>query len=58
MSVAFSEAGRAEFERLLTRYPDRKAVILPRASGECLICPRPEMVMLFTDLVSHIQLAW
>ena len=29
MSVAFSEAGRAEFERLLTRYPDRKAVILP-----------------------------
>ncbi len=29
MSVAFSEAARAEFERLLTRYPDRKAVILP-----------------------------
>ena len=29
MSVAFSETGRAEFERLLTRYPDRKAVILP-----------------------------
>jgi len=29
VSVAFSEAGRAEFERLLTRYPDRKAVILP-----------------------------
>ena len=29
MSVAFSEGARAEFERLLTRYPDRKAVILP-----------------------------
>ena len=29
MSVAFSDAARAEFERLLTRYPDRKAVILP-----------------------------
>jgi NADH-quinone oxidoreductase subunit E len=29
VSVAFSEAARAEFERLLTRYPDRKAVILP-----------------------------
>ena len=29
MSVAFSEAAQAEFERLLTRYPDRKAVILP-----------------------------
>lgn len=29
MSVAFSETGRAEFERLLTRYPDREAVILP-----------------------------
>jgi len=29
VSVAFSDAARAEFERLLTRYPDRKAVILP-----------------------------
>lgn len=29
MSAVFSETGRAEFERLLTRYPDRKAVILP-----------------------------
>ena len=29
MSVAFSETGRAEFERLLTRYPDGKAAILP-----------------------------
>ena len=29
MSVAFSDAARAEFERLATRYPDRKAVILP-----------------------------
>ena len=29
MSVVFSETGRAEVERLLTRYPDRKAVILP-----------------------------
>jgi len=29
VSVAFSETGRAEFERLLTRYPDRKAAILP-----------------------------
>jgi len=29
VSVAFSEGARAEFERLLTRYPDRKAVILP-----------------------------
>jgi len=29
VSVVFSETGRAEFERLLTRYPDRKAVILP-----------------------------
>ena len=29
MSVAFSETGRAEFERLRTRYPDRKAAILP-----------------------------
>jgi NADH-quinone oxidoreductase E subunit len=29
VSVAFSETARAEFERLSTRYPDRKAVILP-----------------------------
>ncbi|HEX7522595.1 MAG TPA: NADH-quinone oxidoreductase subunit NuoE [Candidatus Deferrimicrobium sp.] len=29
MSIVFSETGCAEFERLLTRYPDRKAVILP-----------------------------
>jgi NADH-quinone oxidoreductase subunit E len=29
VSVAFSDTGRAEVERLLTRYPDRKAVILP-----------------------------
>ena len=29
MSVAFSDAARAEFERLLTRYPDKEAVILP-----------------------------
>lgn len=29
MSVVFSETARAEFERLLTRYPDGKAVILP-----------------------------
>jgi NADH-quinone oxidoreductase subunit E len=29
VSVVFSETGRAEFERLLTRYPDRRAVILP-----------------------------
>lgn len=29
MSVAFSEENRKEFERLLTRYPDREAVILP-----------------------------
>jgi NADH-quinone oxidoreductase E subunit len=29
VSVAFSDAARAEFERLLTRYPDGKAVILP-----------------------------
>jgi NADH-quinone oxidoreductase E subunit len=29
VSIVFSETGRAEFERLLTRYPDRKAVILP-----------------------------
>ena len=29
MSVAFSDTARAEFERLLTRYPDREAVILP-----------------------------
>jgi NADH-quinone oxidoreductase subunit E len=29
VSVAFSEAGRAEFEALLTRYPEREAVILP-----------------------------
>jgi NADH-quinone oxidoreductase subunit E len=29
VSVAFSDAARAEFERLRTRYPDRKAVILP-----------------------------
>jgi NADH-quinone oxidoreductase E subunit len=29
VSVAFSDAGRAEFEALLTRYPDRGAVILP-----------------------------
>jgi NADH-quinone oxidoreductase E subunit len=29
VSVAFSETGRAEFERLLTRYPDRRAAILP-----------------------------
>ena len=29
MSVSFSDAARAEFERLLTRYPDKEAVILP-----------------------------
>jgi NADH-quinone oxidoreductase E subunit len=29
LSVAFSDAGRAEFERLLTRYPGKGAVILP-----------------------------
>jgi NADH-quinone oxidoreductase subunit E len=29
VSLAFSEAGRAEFGRLLSRYPDRRAVILP-----------------------------
>ena len=29
MSFAFSEAGKKEFERLLTRYPDKGAVILP-----------------------------
>ncbi len=29
MSVAFSDTGRAEFERLLTRYPDKEAAILP-----------------------------
>ena len=29
MSVAFSEENQKEFERLLTRYPDREAVILP-----------------------------
>ena len=29
MSVAFSDTARAEFERLLTRYPDKEAVILP-----------------------------
>ena len=29
MSFAFSEAGKKEFERLMTRYPDKGAVILP-----------------------------
>jgi NADH-quinone oxidoreductase E subunit len=29
VSVVFSEGGRAEFEALLTRYPDREAVVLP-----------------------------
>ena len=29
MSFAFSDAGKREFERLLTRYPDKDAVILP-----------------------------
>lgn len=29
MSVAFSEENLKEFDRLLTRYPDREAVILP-----------------------------
>jgi NADH-quinone oxidoreductase E subunit len=29
VSIVFSETTRAEFERLLTRYPDGKAVILP-----------------------------
>jgi NADH-quinone oxidoreductase subunit E len=29
VSVAFSEENQKEFERLLTRYPDREAVILP-----------------------------
>jgi NADH-quinone oxidoreductase E subunit len=29
VSVAFSDTARAEFERLLTRYPDKEAVILP-----------------------------
>ena len=29
MSFAFSDAGKREFERLLSRYPDKDAVILP-----------------------------
>jgi len=29
VSFEFSEAGRREFDRLLTRYPDRMAVVLP-----------------------------
>ncbi|MBI5905906.1 MAG: NADH-quinone oxidoreductase subunit NuoE [Deltaproteobacteria bacterium] len=29
MSFEFSDAGRREFDRLLTRYPDRMAVVLP-----------------------------
>ena len=29
MNVSFNDENRAEFERLLTRYPDREAVILP-----------------------------
>jgi NADH-quinone oxidoreductase subunit E len=29
VSVAFSDAARAEFDRLLALYPDRRAVILP-----------------------------
>jgi len=29
VSVVFSDAARAEFDRLLTRYPEREAVILP-----------------------------
>jgi NADH-quinone oxidoreductase subunit E len=29
VSFAFSEAGKREFERLLTRYPDKEAAILP-----------------------------
>lgn len=29
MSIAFSEENLKEFDRLLTRYPDREAVILP-----------------------------
>jgi len=29
VSFAFSEAGKKEFERLMTRYPDKGAVILP-----------------------------
>ena len=29
MSVAFTQENQKEFERLLTRYPDREAVILP-----------------------------
>ena len=29
MSVSLSDTARAEFERLLTRYPDKEAVILP-----------------------------
>jgi NADH-quinone oxidoreductase subunit E len=29
VSFAFSDAGKREFERLLTRYPDKEAVILP-----------------------------
>ncbi|MFA6147542.1 MAG: NADH-quinone oxidoreductase subunit NuoE [bacterium] len=29
MSVIFSDTAKAEFDRLLTRYPDKEAVILP-----------------------------
>jgi NADH-quinone oxidoreductase subunit E len=29
VSFAFSDAGKREFERLLSRYPDKEAVILP-----------------------------
>ena len=37
MRFAFSDAGKREFERLMTRYPDKDAVILPAlhlAQGE------------------------
>ena len=49
MSVAFSETGRAEFERLLTRYPDRKAVILP-----ALYLAQKELGYVSDEAIVHI----
>jgi NADH-quinone oxidoreductase subunit E len=49
VSFAFSEAGKKEFGRLLTRYPDKEAVILP-----ALHLAQREQGYVSDDAVVHI----
>jgi NADH-quinone oxidoreductase subunit E len=49
VSFAFSEAGKKEFGRLLTRYPDKEAVILP-----ALHLAQKEQGYVSDDAIVHI----